>query len=129
MLNSGSGRFAIKLPAFSDVGNAHEAAGRRGHSDWLVMAGCTHPVVCLKAAARGPSWRLCAADLPSARFQSAPKSPMRHRPQFQGTERCFSVWYGQAEVGRPSGSFFVGSSMSPWSVACCACHRLSNRVR
>jgi hypothetical protein len=28
MLNSGSGRFAIKLPAFSDVGNAHIAVGR-----------------------------------------------------------------------------------------------------
>ena len=39
-LNSRSGRFAIKSPTFSDVGNAHEAAGRRGHSDWLVMAEC-----------------------------------------------------------------------------------------
>jgi hypothetical protein len=29
MLNSSSGRFAIKLTAFSDVGNAHEAAGGR----------------------------------------------------------------------------------------------------
>jgi len=28
MLNSGSGRFAIKLPAFSDVCNAHEADRR-----------------------------------------------------------------------------------------------------
>jgi hypothetical protein len=41
MLNSGSGRFAIKLPAFSDVRNAHVAAGPRVLGDRPVMAGST----------------------------------------------------------------------------------------
>jgi len=37
-LNSRSGRFKINFPAYSDVGNAHVAAGRQAHSDRLVMA-------------------------------------------------------------------------------------------
>jgi hypothetical protein len=38
MLNSGSGRFAIKLPAFSDVGNAHVAAVRQVPNDRQELA-------------------------------------------------------------------------------------------
>jgi len=38
-LNSHSGRFAIKLPAFSDVGNAHEAAGGCALAERLDMTG------------------------------------------------------------------------------------------
>ena len=42
-LNSRSGRFAIKLPTFSDGGNAHEPVGHQVLGERQVMAGSASP--------------------------------------------------------------------------------------
>jgi hypothetical protein len=80
--------------------------GRLRPSSIIAESGRTPSIVSLGVRPASP-----------ARFQSARRSPERHRPRCPSISPCSPVCDGQARVAPPAGSRCVCRSTLPWSAA------------